>query len=274
MSKEDRISLKELEIVFENCDSVVISGDYINNLYLGDIVESIRIFHSKEVDNYRMAKDVYICISLKLKRENFLTEFKENAWKRLVKGKDITQIHLIYSDDSKESFFVDWNEESEFSNIYQIVTFDRLSLKIVINRHNRNKDLFISKRDLLLNQIDLYNKDLSKYVIDNAKILVNQLRTTYLPDEIYLTDESNKEFLRFNWYEDYLNVFMVDVYLDRIEIKLFLRNESGEVEEFYKLIYPEDIKINSIIEDYLSCKENEVPQYRIANGLNFNKKED
>lgn len=268
MSKEDRISLKELEIVFENCDSVVISGDYINNLYLGDIVESIRIFHSKEVDNYRTAKDVYICISLKLKRENFLTEFKENAWKRLVKGKDITQIHLIYSDDSKESFFVDWNEESEFSNIYQIVTFDRLSLKITISRHNRNKDLFISKRDLLLNQINLYNKDLSEYVIDNAKILVNQLRANYLPDEIYLPDESNNKFLRFNWFEDNLDVFMIDIYLDKIEIKLYLSNELKEMEEYICNFLPDKLNLNDVIEKYI-CYRNKILDY-----FEFKKKED
>ena len=252
MSKEDKIFLKELEIVFENCDSVVISKDYISNLYLGDIIENIRMFHSNEVGNYRTVKDVYICILNKLKEENLLTEFKENVWNKLIKGKDITQLYLIYSDDSKEMFFVDWNENNESSNVYQSVTFDRFSLIISINRQNRNKDLFISKRDYLLNQIDLYRKDLSENLLFNARSLVNQLKKEYLPDEIYLPKENNN-FLRFNWFEDKLDFLMLDIYPDNIEIKIYTQFMDF-IEEFSYNFTPEKVNLNNLIDICINHK--------------------
>ena len=276
ISRNTKKYLKEIEIVFENCDYIKLSKDCVKLFYFGDIVKVIRGNNiiSSEVVIYQIAKDVSIQIDYKkLKEDNPLTDFGELALTRLLKSGDITQIHLKYSDNETEWFYVDWNKKSDYINEFQYNELNKTVLTISINKDNLNRNIK-TKRDYLNQEVDKYKEDLSDKIIQNAKYLLEQLKKDYLPDEIYLTDESNKEFLRFNWFEDNLDVFMIDIYLDKIEIKLFLRNESGEVEEFYKLFYLEDIKINSIIEDYLSCKENEVPQYRIANGLNFNKKED
>lgn len=274
---KDTKYLEELEIVFENCDFVKLSKNFVESFYFGDIVKVLRKFNvfSSEIMTYQIAKDISIQIDYrKLKEDNSLTDFGELALTRLLKSRDITQIHLKYSNNETEWFYVDWSNTQDTINEFQYNDLNKTVLTISINKDNNSNKVLKTKLDYLNKEVDKYKEEISDKIIQNSKYLLEQLKKDYLPDEIYLTDESNKESLRFNWYEDYLDVFMVDVYLDRIEIKLFLNNESGEVKEFYKLIYPEDIKINSIISDYLSCKENEVPQYRIANCLNFNKKED
>lgn len=268
MNKDTRC-LKELKIVFENCDSVVISSDYINGLYLGDISDSLIMFYSKDIDSHRTAKDVYICISLELRKENLLTEFGENAWERLVKGYDITQLHLKYFDESNEWFYVDWNKDKEFSNDYQSFEFDRLSLVIVINRQIRNKSLeFKNQKTKLIEEIDSYKYSLFDDIIFNAKRLINQLREDYLPDEVYLPSESNNKFLRVNWYEDNLDVFLIDVYSDKIEMKLYLGDKVGEIEEYSCEFIPDKLNLNDIIENYVIYKN------KILDYFEFEKKEE
>lgn len=257
MSKENRISLKELEIVFENCDSVIIPGDYLTNFYLGNISRCIRMFSSKDIDSYQLVDDVYICIDLRIKDRSFLTEYNDSAWNRLVKGKDITQLHLIYSDESKEMFFVNWNKDSEFNNSYQSITFDKLSLIISINRQNGKE---FNKRDYLLKQINSYKEDLSEDIIKNANDLINQLEIFYLPDEIYLPDK-NSGFLRLNWFEDNFDVFMIDVYPEEVEVKLYLsNNESEEIEKYICRFYSDKLNLNDILEKYI-CYKNKILDY-------------
>ena len=269
MNKDTKY-LEELEIVFENCDYIKLSKDCIKLFYFGDIVKVIRGNNiiSSEVMIYQIAKDVSIQIDYrKLKEDNPLTDFGELALTRLFKSGDITQIHLKYSDNKTEWFYVDWNKKSDYINEFQYNELNKTVLTISINKDNLNRNIK-TKRDYLNQEVDKYKEDLSDKIIQNAKYLLEQLKKDYLPDEIYLTDESNKEFLRFNWFEDNLDVFMADVYSDRIEIKLYLSNESEDIEDYILSISLDEINLNDVIEKYISYRN------KILDYFEFKKKED
>ena len=113
-----------VEIVFKDCDSVLLTSDYLNHLYLGDVSTNYTVLNLKDLEEglalstSLIANDVKIYINSKMKDSKLKTCLGIDAYERLLESDDITQIYIDYS-GNRQQFFVCWSEEDEDSNRFQ-----------------------------------------------------------------------------------------------------------------------------------------------------------
>lgn len=126
--------LDKVEIVFENCEYLILAPKEINSIYL-DGIESFahgyNLYTKKPgFTEYKLAKKVFISLytnALKNKKTSFCNEDENNALERL-EYNDITQIHIYTKKFLRKEhliYVVNYKSESEklgAKNIYQSCT--------------------------------------------------------------------------------------------------------------------------------------------------------
>lgn len=108
--------IKRIGIVFENCDVFYVDKEHITLLRMFDITENIYLT-GHELTRYKTAAELYLKIE---KDGNGCTEFDkdfdrddQDAFQRVVKFNDVTEIEIGYTDGSVEFIYVDYKEASD-----------------------------------------------------------------------------------------------------------------------------------------------------------------
>lgn len=140
------LKIKEIVLVLENCEYINIPTKHLANIIIEDIDVSVRRTAINSIDKQMLAKSIYLEI---IKPETIKTlglfgEYDENGlscFKRVLQYEDITSVEVIYDDNSKEVYFVDWNWGNEYINSYQSTKLAKNgNLHVLINRKKNLKD--------------------------------------------------------------------------------------------------------------------------------------
>lgn len=127
---EDKELLK-VELGFENVEGMIIDGSVVARALLGNITENI-LLQEKRVTRFINIDELTLIFKKDLFSESNLSfkdmhgyqsetneELIESFHKHLTSWEDISNIDLIYSDGTKESFGVPWSDEDENTNKFQ-----------------------------------------------------------------------------------------------------------------------------------------------------------
>jgi hypothetical protein len=150
--------LKQIEIGFENCETITISKNMIGRFSLDDIRPVIRRIACNAINKYWVAGEVQMeifrCGNQKYKPFGQLEE--QDMLERLSEYKDITSIDILYEDGTTESYLVDYDEGeyegclgaeninehiyiSDLGNIYVVISKDKKIEDFFGNEINDNK---------------------------------------------------------------------------------------------------------------------------------------
>jgi len=131
--------IKKIEIVFENCDSVIINQTMFKYLLVGGITKEYRINYYQYVDGelneYINCK--YFTITINEKGLNYIypaiIDRKEKLKERL-KTLDITHIKIFFPAGKSEYISVPWkSDDNGFSNLKQKNKYIEGDLRIIID---------------------------------------------------------------------------------------------------------------------------------------------
>lgn len=105
------MKLKNVALVFENCEYGTVQAVDIRSIRLTGITETISGQGDRDISFSKSVKNVYLHIR---KNDVDLTE-------RLFKYNDITQIELNYDNGMSRLYYVEWPSTSEYNNSRQKV---------------------------------------------------------------------------------------------------------------------------------------------------------
>lgn len=95
-------TIEKVEIVFENCELVIIEGKYIDNIaYTDERLYTIKF--NRELNNIKQEE-----LSIVGSNGNI-----RNPMERLIKYADITQCEVFYSDNTKVDVKIIWGEDDQ-----------------------------------------------------------------------------------------------------------------------------------------------------------------
>lgn len=132
------MNVKQIDIVFENCEVISLNNGMFKYLMLRNISEQ-RLVNCYQYENGE--NEINKCceyMSIDINRKGYKQKMSwENMTleERLKIASDITCIYLIYEDNSEERIFVLWNEEDDYNNKYQrVYRIDEDTIEIVIEK--------------------------------------------------------------------------------------------------------------------------------------------
>lgn len=144
------MKLRNIELVFENTDSIKIESEYIDRLSISDIVKSMKLRSEDNIIAFETAK--FIAIKLKKTANIPRHEFNETAlqihdiFDRIKDYNDIVLVRLELgtpTDFYHRSYYADWARGAEDSNPYQKAVIDKNGcLCILINKTDEIKEIF------------------------------------------------------------------------------------------------------------------------------------
>ena len=123
--KEENKKIKKITLVFENCETCDLKVDMFERLTIYGITQDITINSLyKSVERNYSCDDLILEINEKGLKQN--TDCYDNDYQsledRLKTCKDITAVDITYTDNTKQSIYVLWNNEDEYENKYQTIT--------------------------------------------------------------------------------------------------------------------------------------------------------
>lgn len=153
------MKLKNITLVFENCDSITIDGKYIGKFLVDDIHTSIERIACNAIEKIDLAGTFVVEIHKDANKERFqfdqthCEDFKQMAFDRLSAYNDITNIQINLIEDYVEEgqvpreehydYYVKWTGESDYANDSQVnYMSDCGNLYIVIADGKKIEDFF------------------------------------------------------------------------------------------------------------------------------------
>lgn len=125
MVNKDR-KIKQLDIVFENCESCTLTPDMIYMCTLDRIYKNIGIncfqYRDGEIYDEIFCDQFMLVINQKgLQQKSGFGDFRnDDALEERLKYRDITHIDLIYDDDTNDYISVHWEDDNnEYTNKLQ-----------------------------------------------------------------------------------------------------------------------------------------------------------
>lgn len=100
-------SIKKVEIVFENCESLIVPIERIGKFVIDDIHKHINRVALNSVEEHETSMTVFIEIFNRKRNKKLY---------RISDYKDITQIYLIFDDSSEACYFVNYEEPTGHEN--------------------------------------------------------------------------------------------------------------------------------------------------------------
>lgn len=137
-----KAKLKEIEILFENCEYCIIPAKYIENFSLDSISSSIR--YSKfngihEFQNYNLVlqlEDDYIRSHYPQFNKDLIND-NTTIFSR-IRDKDIVSIRLVFSNSKIfPEYYVPWDDSNEYINEYQTISSTENSTIIRVCEDNK-----------------------------------------------------------------------------------------------------------------------------------------
>lgn len=120
------MEVKQIMLIFENCESMTIPRKYIGVLFIDDIKTSISRCAINSISKSSSCESFGILIKSEyseLGRDRLINLFTDaKPFERALQYSDITSIEVVYEDDSKEVIYVNWCDSDElwaFNNEYQ-----------------------------------------------------------------------------------------------------------------------------------------------------------
>lgn len=146
--------IKQLDIVFENCEVCTLKPDMIYACIIDKIYNSMSInffqYKDGEVYNKIYCDEFMLAINKKgwQQKSNFCDFESDKPLVERLKCRDITHIDLIYEDGTNDYISLHWQDgDNEFTN--------RLQNNIFVNIHNEEYLLIIvHDKELTLNEIE------------------------------------------------------------------------------------------------------------------------
>ena len=192
------IDLKNIEIIFENCETMTIPKNCIGEFHIGKIRTEINRIACNSIAKYQIADSFYIEIYNTCNIEYKPFGFDENMKKfdRLNAYNDITGIDVFYTDGTCDSFSVNYEEETPdmlgSPNIHQKTYMSELGhLYIVIEEGIGVKDVF----DLeMINNKESVEFDMRMRNIGIEEMEIESLLPEKMPDYykyVYLYDKND-----------------------------------------------------------------------------------
>lgn len=98
-------------------------------------------YEDEEVETYKSAQDIYFIVkkSTKLRYNPFNFENEEVIFNRLTEFDDITHVTLVYSDESRQTIAVPYEERYGGDNNYQSYTYIHGFDELIINIKEEEK---------------------------------------------------------------------------------------------------------------------------------------
>lgn len=123
-NKKVEIKVKEIMLVFENCEECVLEPKMFKGLILNGIKENINVncYQYKEGEANKNKSCDYFYILVNEEGQKALC-FDEYLKTRISKS-DLVAVILIYEDDVEETIYLPWYENDEYINRYQKNTID------------------------------------------------------------------------------------------------------------------------------------------------------
>ena len=141
--------IKEIEIIFENCESIILPQKVLGQCYLSDIkTEFCRTGNiiSKIVYANEVALEIYFPEAEELGNKSPLFNENNTIFERLMRYNDITNINIIYEDENRERYTVDYDETNPTLGVpnsnQKTIISQCGNLYIVINKNKDIKDYF------------------------------------------------------------------------------------------------------------------------------------
>lgn len=132
------MNVKQIDIVFENCEVISLNNDMFKYLILRNISEQrlVNCYQYENGENEINKCCEYMSIDINRKGYEQKTSWENMTLEERLKiASDITCIYLIYEDNSEERIFVPWNEENDYNNKYQrVYRIDEDTIEIVIEK--------------------------------------------------------------------------------------------------------------------------------------------
>ena len=129
-------TIEKIELAFENCEVCTLLPDMFKYLVIQGIKENIDI-NCFQYENGEINKDKtceYFSITINEKGLNTIT-WNGPLRERLKKFKDIVSV-IIYYGHRDEEIYVPWNEEDEYSNIYQTIEETEEGIAVRISKES------------------------------------------------------------------------------------------------------------------------------------------
>lgn len=99
--------LESIEIVFENCETVIIPEVFVKACYVGGITEWLT--YQKNYNNRgKTASELNLEILKSLDNQGILTTMGEKPVERMIKYQDITHLKLNMLDGKTEQYDIRW----------------------------------------------------------------------------------------------------------------------------------------------------------------------
>ena len=150
--------LKNITFVFENCDSITVNGEYIDDLFVDDIRTSFKRLAVNCITKLETAHVFAVKINTNANIERYqfeqtdIEDFKQMTFDRFLLA-DITSVELELEEDSppdknhtkseKYKFCVVWTDESDYYNESQVnIIDDNGNLYITIAKDKAIEDFF------------------------------------------------------------------------------------------------------------------------------------
>ena len=149
MSKNKNKEIKNVNIIFENLEIIVIPIDYIGSIVIRKITNNF-VYATNSL-KYKVAEYFRMTISDKFNMTIVDENYGErNSFKRIIDYNDIVAIEIEYDDKSTDTIYVDWCELDEYSNLNQATEIleDGSLLLTVTDDNNEEEKIAILEANL------------------------------------------------------------------------------------------------------------------------------
>jgi hypothetical protein len=139
--------VKQIDVVFENCEVVTFPKEYIGQFYLGELKEVISRRACNQIDKHLLADK--LILEVRDRAALNTKTYSGNAFDRVKAYDDITHIDIIYEDGSNDYIGLDYDEgESEgilgANNINQKSRINKFGdLELLVGKDLQFEDYFI-----------------------------------------------------------------------------------------------------------------------------------
>lgn len=141
-----KLKLKEVELVFENCEYCIIPAKYIHNFSISNFNSVLNYSKLNDLLKFDKCKLNYLEISNDFLLNNF-PRFNEkvinnhtNLFDRIKDGKDVASLKVIYKRNIKTpELYLPWNDENEYSNKYQTFEIKEKTSILKVSRGNKDE---------------------------------------------------------------------------------------------------------------------------------------
>jgi len=197
------IEVKELNIVFENCEEITIPKNVIGTLLIEKIHPVIQRIACNSISKYYVADEIVMEIFKEgdIKYKPFGCSEEESTLKRLSQYADITGIEIVYKNGEKENLLVDYDEgENEGTlgapNINEDIYVSELeNIYIVISKDKKVKDYFDKERINDEKIVNSYKDMLNIGIEEPEKVEISDENLPDLYRYVYLYFKDNRSSL-------------------------------------------------------------------------------